>query len=111
MLSIVGVAFLALATVAAAGIIAATRSHGRPGLWLGVAAISTVVVYVYGAAESLGSDTSTASWASTVMALFVVIGLVLLVVGRSKTSPAVSALSAAAIALGVASVIVTATAG
>lgn len=111
MLSIVGVAFLALAAVATAGVVAATRSRGRPGLWLGVAAIATAVVYVYGAAESLGGDTSTASWASTVMALFVVIGLVLLVVGRSKSSTAVSALSAAAVALGVASVIVTATAG
>ncbi len=111
MLSIVGVVFLALVAVAAAGVVAATRSHGRPGLWLGVAALATVVVYVYGAAKSLGSDTSTASWASTVMALFVVIGLVLLVVGRSRKSTAVSALSAAAIALGVASVIVTATAG
>lgn len=111
MLSIVGVVFLALVAVAAAGVVAATRSHGRPGLWLGVAAIATVVVYVYGAAESLGGDTSTASWASTVMAMLVIIGLVLLVVRRSKASTVVSALSAAAIALGVASVIVTATAG
>lgn len=85
-----------------------SRSDDRPGLRLGVAALVTVVTYVYGAAESLGGDISIASWASTVMALFVIIGLVVLIAGRSNSSTVVSALSAATIALGVASVIVTA---
>ena len=59
MLSVVGVVFLALVAIVAAGVVAMTRSHGRPGAWLGVAALATVVVYVYGAIDSLGGDTST----------------------------------------------------
>lgn len=110
MLSILGVALLALVALAAAGV-AAARASGSPGAWLGVAAISTVVTYVYGAAESLGEDTSTASWVSTAMAALVVVGFVALVVGRPRTSRVVTSLSAAAIALGIAGVIMTATGG
>ncbi len=106
MFSIIGVAFLGLVAVVAVGIFAVARSGGRPGAWLGIAALATVVTYVYGAAESLGEDTSTASWVSGVMAALVVIGLVVLFVGR--TAKVVTALSAAAIALGVAGVLVTA---
>lgn len=109
MTSVAGVVFLALAAVAAAGVVVATRSGGRPGPWLGAAGLATIVVYLYGAAESLGDETSTASWVSVIMAVLVVTGVVALLIGRPRATTLVVAVSAAAIALGAVGIILTAT--